>query len=84
MTQRINLPEKLFDKTPYNIYQDEHFTVTTMQYDTGVAGLKISNSRGYIVLLPFQGFMIWDAVFDQLSLKMTSVFDKPYLGTQVT
>lgn len=84
MTQRINLPEKLFDQEPYNIYQDEHFTVTTMQYDTGVAGLKISNNRGYIVILPFQGFMIWDAVFDQLSLKMTSAFDKPYSGTQVT
>ena len=28
--------------------------------------------------------MIWDAVFDQLSLKMASAFDKPYLGTQVT
>lgn len=50
---------------------------TAFRYRSGVAGLRISNAKGEIVILPFQGQQIWDATFLNRSLTMRSMFDEP-------
>ncbi|QKD05917.1 DUF4432 family protein [Mesorhizobium loti] len=50
---------------------------TAFRYRSGVAGLRISNAQGEIILLPFQGQQIWNATFLNRSLTMRSMFDEP-------
>ncbi|MEA7538823.1 FAD-binding protein, partial [Salmonella enterica subsp. enterica serovar Virginia] len=40
-------------------------------------GLKIQNSRGHLVILPWMGQMIWDAQFDGHDLTMRNMFRQP-------
>ena len=47
------------------------------RYRSGVAGLRISNAEGEIIMLPFQGQQIWDATFLGRCLTMRSMFDEP-------
>ncbi|WP_256753950.1 DUF4432 family protein [Mesorhizobium sp. Mes31] len=47
------------------------------RFRSGVAGLRIGNEKGEIVMLPFQGQQIWDATFLDRSLTMRSMFEEP-------
>ncbi|GAF38006.1 aldose 1-epimerase family protein [Lentilactobacillus farraginis] len=40
----------------------------------------MKNSKGYLVVLPFYGLIIWDAIFDEISLKMKDMFSQPLPG----
>jgi len=51
--------------------------VSLFRYDTGVAAARIANRRGHVIVLPYLGQMIWDAVFDGVRLTMGSMFDMP-------
>lgn len=62
------------------------FAVSTFRYASGVEALRVTNARGEIVMLPFQGQQVWRAVFDGRDLTMKSMFDAPvvtqeYLAT---
>jgi hypothetical protein len=50
---------------------------TTFTYSTGVQGLRIENPRGHIVVLPYQGQQVWDAVFHGRRLTMATIFPEP-------
>jgi Domain of unknown function (DUF4432) len=52
-------------------------TASTFRYRSGVAALRIENAVGHIILLPFQGQQIWDAVFHGRRLTMGSMFEEP-------
>ncbi len=47
------------------------------RYDTGVEAVRIANSRGVVVVLPYLGQMIWSAAFDGVELAMQSMFRQP-------
>jgi hypothetical protein len=47
------------------------------RFSSGVCGLRLSNERGELVALPFQGQQIWSARFDGRELTMASMFDEP-------
>jgi hypothetical protein len=60
-------------------------SASLFRYDSGVEAVRIRNSRGQIVVLPFHGQQIWDARFDERVLTMRSMFPEPratrdYLG----
>jgi hypothetical protein len=46
-------------------------------YDTGVHAVKLENVAGYVVVLPFKGQQLWDAVFHGRSLTMATPFEEP-------
>jgi hypothetical protein len=50
---------------------------STFVYSTGVHGVRIRNDRGETVILPWNGQMIWDAMFDGRNLKMKCQFPEP-------
>ena len=77
MSVRIPLHAELFDETDRLIAEARDLTVHAFRFPSGVAGLRISNGRGEIVVLPFQGQQIWSAVFDGRNLTMGSMFDQP-------
>ena len=51
--------------------------VSLFRYETGVAAARLINQRGQLVVLPYLGQMIWDAVFDGVRLTMGSMFTVP-------
>ncbi|MEN3929869.1 aldose 1-epimerase family protein [Microvirga sp. W0021] len=52
-------------------------TADVFRYDTGIEAIRISNNRGHLVVLPYYGQMIWDAVFDGVDLTMANIFPMP-------
>src|SRR5690606_17576055 len=59
------------------------FSVTAFRYPSSVEGLRIANARGHVVVLPFLGQMIWDAVFEGRRLTMGNVFPYPRNGASI-
>ena len=75
---RIHLRESFFDFTERLLLAHGELEARAFRWDTGVAGLRISNARGSMVVLPFQGQQVWDAAFDGRTLTMKSMVDRPY------
>lgn len=80
---RIHLVPELFSTEERLIVQSDDFSITTKCYPQNIASLKITNSRGHLEILPFMGQMIWDAVFDGQSLRMTNMFHQPQRGREI-
>ncbi len=72
-----------FAAKPRAIARFEGLTATAFRFDTGVAGLRIENDVGHVVLLPFQGQQVWDAVFHGRRLTMESVFAEPVAASDL-
>jgi|GEM_PF-5782055 len=79
----IILYPELFDERRRDVLRTGEWIVTAWRYSTGIAALRISNSRGYIEALPFMGQILWDAVFDGQSLRMDNMFDMPVSARQI-
>ncbi len=60
---KINLHSSFFEKNAFRIIGTENHKAELFRYPTGVYGVKLSNSIGYLELLPFQGQQIWKAHF---------------------
>lgn len=74
---RIELYDTMFGEGEKPLCQTGELSVSTFRYDSGVAAVRIRNSRGEITVLPFQGQQIWRASFDGRELTMRSMFDAP-------
>ncbi len=73
----INLRPEQFTERETVLAEAGPLQATTFRFESGVAGLRLANERGQLVLLPFQGQQIWSADFDGRSLTMKSMFDQP-------
>ena len=51
---------------------------STFRYPSGVCALRLKNSLGELILLPYQGQQIWDATLRGRRLTMKSMFDQPF------
>ena len=76
----ISLQPYFFSEAEKPLAEHAGLKASTFLYPTGVAGLRLTNEVGQIVLLPFQGQQIWDAAFHGRTLTMKSMFNAPYLG----
>lgn len=74
----IYLNKSFFSENEKMIVQNGGISVSTFLYESGVHGLKIKNTRGEIIILPYQGQQIWSCTFDNRNLTMKSMFDQPY------
>ncbi len=82
----VHLHPGFFSEVERRIVTLGELSATAFRYPGGVAGLRVANSRGAIVVLPWQGQQVWDAAFDGRTLTMKSMFDRPrstrdYLAT---
>ena len=77
MTARIELSRSSFDFQERPFCQVGEFSVSTFKYASGIEALRVKNSRGEIIVLPFKGQQIWRAIFDGRDLTMKSMFDEP-------
>jgi hypothetical protein len=58
--------------------ENGELTASAFRYPSGVCALRLKNSLGELVLLPYQGQQIWDATLRGRRLTMKSMFDQPY------
>ena len=82
----IQLQEQFFTEKEKVFVELDGLSASLFRYDTGVCGLRLTNTRGELIMLPFQGQQIWDCTFDERRLTMKSMFTQPiptreYLGT---
>ena len=83
MQGKITLDKSLFSQKEKVLADFGTMKASAFLYESGVHAVRIENARGYIIVLPFQGQQIWDAVFDGRNLKMKSFFDKPILSSNL-
>ena len=73
----------MFGPAEFTLYEDDNFKAVTFTYPSGVEAVRMENSRGQLTVLPYMGLIIWDAVFDSISLKMKDMFSQPLPGTGI-
>lgn len=74
---RIDVREDFFPKNEKIFVDAGELKASLFTFSTGVKAIKLQNSMGYIVILPYVGQMVWDAVFNGRSLKMKNSFEEP-------
>lgn len=74
---RVNLRPEMFGERERTLAHWGTLSAATFRYDSGVCGLRLTNDRGELEMLPFQGQQIWSARFDRRELTMRTMFDQP-------
>ncbi|MGX2975315.1 aldose 1-epimerase family protein [Ursidibacter arcticus] len=83
MNYKLHLSKSLFLSQETILLENEYFKISCFKYTSGVEALRLSNSKGYLVVLPYYGQMIWDAVFEGHNLCMKNMFNEPKLGSSI-
>jgi hypothetical protein len=73
----VHLDPEFFGERDRILIESGPLRASAFRFDSGVAGLKLENELGKLVLLPFQGQQIWSADFGGRNLTMKSMFAEP-------
>ncbi len=74
----IHLSKAQFETQETLLVQYGELSASGFRFPSGVEAVRLTNSRGELILLPFQGQQIWRASFDGRELGMRSMFEQPY------
>ena len=80
----IPLSREIFTATPTTVVEAGTLRATATVHPSGIASLTIANERGSVEVLPYMGQIIWDLVFDGISLRMDNLFSRPRPATEIT
>lgn len=81
MAVRIEVRKSMFGEKERPLCRMGPFAVSTFRYESAIEALRVKNTRGEIIVLPFKGQQIWRAVFDGRDLTMKSMFEEPFATT---
>ncbi len=73
----IHLFPDFFSPAERPFLQHGELSASIFRFPSGVPAVRLHNSRGELVMLPFQGQQIWSANFDGRNITMQSMFDQP-------
>ncbi len=74
---KINLKRELFTSDAYKLLTHGNITVTAFRYKSGIEGLKVENTKGSFVVLPFRGQQLWNFTFGGRDLTMNTTVKEP-------
>jgi hypothetical protein len=74
---KFNLQPQFFNEKNFNAIETGSLTAGLFRYSTGVCGVKLTNDKGWLELLPFQGQQIWKAHFRDRDLQMRQPAEEP-------
>ena len=74
---RINLRKEFFTDKEFLIAESGEFKAVAFRFSTGIEALRVENSKGYFVILPFKGQQLWDFNFCGRDLKMLTTVKEP-------
>ena len=77
MENKIVIKESYFTEKETDLVINGKLKASLFIYDTGVKAIKVANDKGYIIVLPYMGQMIWRANFNGRELTMKTPFDQP-------
>lgn len=83
MTGRINLDRSLFAGKERTLCEINGLRAVSFLFTSGVHAIRLENPDGHIVVLPWQGQQVWDAVFHGRRLTMTTFFPEPIPTTNL-
>lgn len=74
---RIYLKKRFFSNTEFVLAENDGMRAVAFRYSTGVEALRIENTNGYFIILPFQGQQVWRVVFCGRELTMKTKLEEP-------
>jgi len=74
---RIYLKREFFGDRDFILVENGKMKVTAFKYTTGIEALKVENSKGYFIILPFKGQQIWRLHFCGKDLHMKTMMEEP-------
>ena len=74
---RVELSREQCREQAREIVTLDGLRASLFRFPTGVEALRLANARGHVLILPWMGQMVWDAVFDGVPLAMDSLFPAP-------
>lgn len=77
---KINLTAGMFGEAEKALVTHAGLSAAVFRFGSGVCGLRLTNERGALVLLPFQGQQIWSVHMDGRNLTMRSMCAEPRAG----
>ena len=77
MENKIYLKQDYFTEKETVLLTAGSLSVSLFKYSTGIEAVRLKNSRGDLVLLPYMGQMVWRCTFDGRELTMKSIYDEP-------
>lgn len=78
MEMKMHLSQEQFLGQEVIVAECGELSASAFRFQSGVCAVRLKNSLGELVMLPFQGQQIWDARFRGRRLTMKSMFDQPY------
>ena len=72
----ISLRKNFFTDLERTLVEEVGLKAGIFRYESGVEAVRISNEKGYIIILPYKGQMIWEASFNGRILNMDRVNKK--------
>lgn len=73
----IHLQPGFFESKERVLVEAGPLSASAFRFESGVAGLRLKNELGELVMLPFQGQQIWSVTFGGRDLAMTTPFTEP-------
>ena len=73
----IHITPQFFSERERTLAEFGSLSASTFLFKSGVCGLRLENTLGQLIMLPFQGQQIWSAEFRGRNLTMKSMFDEP-------
>ncbi len=80
---KVHLQHALFGEKEHVFLESDGVEVSLFRYDTGVEAVRLKNRRGYVIVLPYFGQMVWDASFDGVRLGMGHKYPAPRPATVI-
>ena len=77
MACKFNLYKNFFLEKEKTILENGQLKASIFSYSNGIEAVKLSNDKGYLVLLPFVGQQIWEMEFLGHNLVMKSIHNEP-------
>ena len=77
MSTTVHLHRRYFGELERSLVEHGPLSASTFLFHTGVHALRLKSDRVDLVMLPFQGQQIWQAVVDGRDLTMASMFGEP-------
>jgi hypothetical protein len=74
---RLHLAPSFFTEKEKFLFESGELRASVFRYDSDIAALRLSNSLGEIICLPFQGQQVWSVIFNERPLHMKSMFTDP-------
>lgn len=73
----VHLSAAQFSSQENLLAEHGELRASAFRYASGVCAIRLTNSLGELVMLPYQGQQIWDASMRGRRLTMKSMFDQP-------